>query len=241
MTPWVHGVGSHVCWYRVAPPSGLWHRGTPVSSTSTRGTMTVQCLPLADLCVHQCLRAKDHSVHQVAIFRSFCVPRKSSPAARRIGGHLRVVFRKVTGDLATQRGAGDPAQRKTAREGRTRPRRMRGVQVSHRSNLTSQQDVKNTSPPLTASSPGRYTNTGLWTCVCKVRFSYTLSGRPRKVLTFVICPETSIRRRSPRPVSSCRCHPARAATLSTQLACHSRLRVWQFRWPSEGLATETDS
>ena len=36
--------------------------------------------------------------------------KKTSPAAQRTGGHQRVTTRKTTGDLATRRGAGDPAK-----------------------------------------------------------------------------------------------------------------------------------
>ena len=61
-------------------------------------------------CAHSCLRAKDHPVHRVATFPRFCAPRKSSLAAQRTGGHRRVVTKKVTGDLPTPRGAGDPAR-----------------------------------------------------------------------------------------------------------------------------------
>ena len=97
-TPWRHEAHT-VCWCRVAPPSGLWHRGTPVPSTSTRCSMTRQ-YPL------------DWPVRAL-------VPAGRRPPGAPGGGlphALDRVQRKTIGDLATQRGAGDPATRKTARE-----------------------------------------------------------------------------------------------------------------------------
>ena len=72
------------------------------------------------------LRAQDHPVHGVAIFLS--------PATVKVqSGHTawrppKSGDRKMTGDLATRRRAGDSAR--GSKGGRARPRRMRGVLVS---------------------------------------------------------------------------------------------------------------
>ena len=165
-----------MCWYRVAPPSRLWHRGTPVPSTSTRRTMTFSIS--LNWPVH--IRACGHKSTRRTGWQSSIPlrPTKSSPATQRTGGHRR--WQEDDGRH------GYPTRSRLPRGGkkggRARPRRRRGVQVIHSHSTRTLEQVIHRSLPRTACSPKRYTKLG------KLNFDSSFSLRVtlfRYLITFL--------------------------------------------------------
>ena len=153
VTPWRHGVGTH---------GDLEPR-----STALCGTPGLSMSPV----VHGLLISPrpTYKVHSRALEAKILNVQYGDAADWR---PPKSGVGKIRGDLATQRGAGDPAR---GSQGRAQHDLEEGVSTARQREKPHEQQMwRHTSPPHTAGSPGRCANAGHGTSV------YLTSGRQRE-------------------------------------------------------------